>query len=110
MLESMLKLREMTLNLPVHPTTQGCSHAQGDGVVTDDVFLAAGTKSPEHVHDKLTVIVPYRGKIVAVIESRERDVPVGRSVYFLPGSLHYVHALVDSWVIKITIPNHTQES
>ncbi len=109
MLDSIRRLREMTLNLPVHPTTQGCSHAQGDGVVTADVFLPAGSASKEHAHDRLTVIVPYRGKIMAVIEAQDRVVPVGRSVYFLPGSPHYVVALVDSWVIEITIPNNTQE-
>ncbi len=109
MLDSILKLREMTLNLPVHPTTQGCSHANGDGVTIDDVFLAAGSASREHAHDRLTVIVPYRGKIVAVIEDREYSVPVGLSIYFIPRVTHYIKAPVDSWVIKITIPNHTQE-
>ncbi len=105
MRDSIRQLREMTLALPVHPATQGHTHAECEGVVTSDVFLAEGTESPRHTHDKLTVIVPYRGEVVAVIEDKERFVPVGRSVYFLPGSLHCVKALVDSWVIQITVPN-----
>lgn len=104
MIDSLVELREMTLNLPEHPTVKGTTHAAGDGVDIADVFISAHTVFPEHTHEELTVIVPYRGRIVAVIEGKEYSVPAGLSAYFLPGVPHYVKAPVDSWVIRITIP------
>ena len=105
MIDSLVALREMTLNLPVHPATQGVTHAAGEGVRTEDVFIPAGTTFREHIHHNLTVIVPYAGKIVAVIEGKELAMCIGRSAYFDPGVPHFVKALTDSWVIRITIPN-----
>jgi len=119
-LEELRKLTESLTTLPemiVYTHDCGVEYQPvGDGEITgyylfnkpevsvQRVFMAKGTKFPNHFHPSIEYGVVYKGKMEVLVDGKVKVYSTGDCMIFQSNQEHSGKAIEDCWVVFIAVP------